>query len=283
MCHDRHETACARVAIKDTVILAVHASVNSVQQTVSQTLIGMHQKRGGEDAFAARRKGHFDRVIHPAGHDGFDGASFGTSPKYVRRLSLEGRTAQALVGLFGKRALAPVDPAIRAEVEIVAAVRNGLPVEPHLALFGDSVVIVVGEFPDLWRRGHIQRTVEPHRSFRKHQLVGEDRALIKGAIVVGIHQPHDAMRQLLKLNVQWFVRSAGIRHVQSSTLIEVSIDRPIHQRLPGNLHNVEPIRQDKVMTVQFVLVRKSRPGQNASNKHQQQSHSRTPPRFDTQG
>ena len=87
--------------------------------------------------------------------------------------------AGPLVGLLGERALAPVDPAVRAEVravQVVGAAGQRLALEPLFALVGDAVAVGVGQLPDARRRGDVERAVEPHRAFGEHHLVGEDDA-----------------------------------------------------------------------------------------------------------
>ena len=55
-----------------------------------------------------------DRVVHAAGHDRLDARSIGTAAEDVRRPGDKRRLARPLVGLLGKRPLAPVDPAVGA-------------------------------------------------------------------------------------------------------------------------------------------------------------------------
>ena len=61
--------------------------------------------------------------------------------------------------LFGKCALAPIDPAVYAEVgtvQIIRAAGQGTWVEPNLTLIGHTVVVRVGQFPDRGRRRHVE-------------------------------------------------------------------------------------------------------------------------------
>ena len=66
----------------------------------------------------------------------------------------ESGSVRLWVGLFGKGTLAPVDPAISAEIramEIIGTPRQRLAVMPDLTLIANAVVIGIGEFPDDWR------------------------------------------------------------------------------------------------------------------------------------
>ena len=115
----------------------------------------------------------------------------------VRRARHERRLAGTLVGLLGERALGPVDPAVGTEigsVQIVGAAGERLRPGTIPRAVGDAVAVGVGQLPDARRRRDIQRSVEPHRAFRQHHLVGEDDARVEAAVAVRVFEPDDAVR-----------------------------------------------------------------------------------------
>src|SRR5262249_41523317 len=113
-----------------------------------------------------------------------------------------GRLAGPLVRLLRKGALAPVDPAVGAEVramQVVGASGKRLALEPLRALVGHAVTVGVGQLPDAGRGRDVERAVVPEGPLGKHHLVRKDRALVEPAISVAVYEPDDAMRLLSEL------------------------------------------------------------------------------------
>ena len=138
-------------------------------------------------------------------------------------------------------------------MQIVGAVRQCLAVKPDFALLGDSVIVGVGELPDLRRRGDVQRAVKPQRSLWKHELVGIDRALVKPSVAISIFESPDAVGAFFALHVDVFVRAAGIGDVQPSTLVEIGAHGAVDQRLPGDVLHNQAVGDSELVTVEFKL------------------------------
>src|SRR5262249_250333 len=153
------------VIVQDVMILAVNASVHSMNESIPASPAWVLQKGRGEDALAARRKHYPDRVIHAARHDRFDAGAVRPATEHVGGARGERAAAGALVGLFRERTLTPVNPAIRAlvrPVQIVRAVRKRLTLEPLGSQVGHASALGIREFPNARRRRHVERAGKPH-------------------------------------------------------------------------------------------------------------------------
>ena len=130
----RHKLGAGPFVLVDRcVVLAVDAAVDGVNQAVALAAGRTLQKGGGEDAFAAGREDDVHRVVHPAGHHRLDAGAVGPAAEDVGGLRDERRLARTLIGLLREGALAPVDPAVRAEVravQVVGATGQRLALEP---------------------------------------------------------------------------------------------------------------------------------------------------------
>src|SRR4029079_6029352 len=79
-----------------------------------------------------------------------------------------------------------------------------------------------------------ERSIEPHRAFREHHLVGRHNALVELTVAVGVLEPNDPMWTLSELLVGFVVRSGRIRDVETSLVIEVRADRSIDEGRSGD-------------------------------------------------
>ena len=122
-----------------------------MNEAVALAAAGMDEEGGREDRLAAGGEDHVDRVVHAAGHDRLDARSIGPAAEDVGCLGHKRRLAGPRVRLLGKGSLAPVDPAVPAQVrpvQVVGAAGQGFALEPFDSLVGDAVAIGVGELPD---------------------------------------------------------------------------------------------------------------------------------------
>ena len=150
-----------------------------------------------------------------------------------------------LVGLLGEGPLAPVDPAVGAEigaVQVVGAAGERLALEPFDALVGHAVAVGVGQLPDAGRGRDVERAVVPHRPLGEHHLVGEDGPRVETAVAVAVLQPDDPVRPLGELLLDVVVRARRVGDVEPAVLIERGGDRPIDQRGPGHALDREAAR-----------------------------------------
>ena len=127
----------------------------------------------------------------------------GPAAEDVRGLGDERRLAGPLVGLLGERPLAPVDPAVGAEVgavQVVGAAGERLALEPLDALVGHAVAVGVGQLPDARRRRR-------RRASRRSHIVPSGNIiwsaktvlLVEPAVAVGVLEPDDPVRLLREL------------------------------------------------------------------------------------
>ena len=90
--------------------------------------------------------------------------------------------------------VAPVQPTVRSEETTVDAsgiTRETETVDNDIAFVGDTVTTGVGEPPDIWRRGDIQRTTVPDATHGECHFVGEHGAFVKLAIPVDVFEQVD--------------------------------------------------------------------------------------------
>ena len=198
----------------------------------------------GEDSLAIGHERDIDRVVHAAGHHGLETSAIWPAAEDVRGFA---RPFVAVddVRLFGERAFAPVDPAVRSGVGAVQIVRTAgkrAAFEPFDALVGDAVAIFVGEFPNAGRGGDVERAVEEQRAFREHHVVGEDGALVELAVAIGVFKPNDAMRLLFELLLHWIVRAGRLGHIEPAFIIKRRDNRPLDERRPGSELDRKPGR-----------------------------------------
>ncbi len=232
--------------LEDRVVnLAVDAAVNGVDQAVALAAAGMNKERGGEDPLSARSENHVNGIVHAASHHRFDRTAFRRLAKDVSRAGPEGRSRSG-VDLLGKCPFTPVDPTVQPRirsVKVIGATRERLTFEPLDPLVGHSVAVGIGQLPDGGRaRPHIQRAAQPHRSLRKHHLVGEDGALVEDSVPVAVLEPHDPVRLLLELLLDIVVRARRVRDVQPPLVVERGRDRPVNERRTGDPVDRESLR-----------------------------------------
>ena len=231
--------------------LAVDAAVHRVDQSVAVASPRMLQERRREDPLAAWCKDHVHRVIHAASHHRLDPGPIRTAAEDMRSPRHKLRLAVAFVRLLGERSFAPIDPAVGAgvrAVQIVGAPRQRLAGEPFFAFVGHAVAVGVGELPDAGRGRNIERAVQPHRAFGKHHLVGEDDRLVELAVAVGVFQTHDAMRFFGELLFDFVVRARRVGDIQPPLLVKIADNRPVDQRRPGDLFNLESLRKGELVS-----------------------------------
>src|SRR5690606_12488836 len=113
------------------------------------------------------------------------------------------RRPRTTIGLFirllRKGPFAPIDPAVWAEVrtvQIVGAASQRLAVEPDFALFRHSIVVAVGQLPDLRRRGDVDRPLVIHHPLGKHHAIGKYTAFVEPPVTIGVAQAQNTMRPL---------------------------------------------------------------------------------------
>ena len=90
---------------------------------------------------------------------------------------------------------------------------------------------------------------------REHQLVGKHHRLVKLAVAVRILQPHHTMRRVLDLLLHRRIRARGIGHIQPPLFIERRLNRPHHQRRPGDFFDGEPVRHGEGLFTNLKLSR----------------------------
>ena len=190
----------------------------------------MDQEGRRQQPLTLRREGHLDRIVHAARQDVLDRPSFDPSAEDVRRPGHERFPPGALIGLFRKRPLRPVDPAVETEVrpvQVIGAIGQGLGIKPFHPLVRDAVAVGVGELPDAWRCGHVNRAIVPEHAFGEHHFVGEDGARVVAAIAIRIFQAKDAVGALRELLLDRVIRSRGLGHVQPAVVVHVHDHRPL--------------------------------------------------------
>ena len=215
------------------MVLPVDAAVEGMNQPVTLTATGMDKERARHDPLPFRREDDVDGVVHPAGQHRLELARIVAGAEDVASAGRPAGAAGEVVALLGKGPLAPIDPAIAAEVgamEIVGTAGEGFGVKPHLARLGDAVIIGIGELPDLRRRGDIERAAVPQRPFRHHQPLGVDRAAVERAIAIAVLQTEDAVGGILHLFGDGDVRAAGFGDVEPAALVEVDRDGAFDER-----------------------------------------------------
>ena len=198
------------MVIDDVVILAVDTAVDGMDQAVTEAAARVHQEGSGEDPLAAGGKDHLDRIIHAAGHDRLDAGTVRAGAKDVRGARDQGRPARSLVSLLGEGTLAPVDPAVRAQVravQVVGAAGQRLAVEPDLALVRLAVVVGVRQLPDLRRGADVDRPAIPQDPLREHHLVGEHGRLVEHPGPLGVFEADDPVRRVLDLLGDFLIRA----------------------------------------------------------------------------
>ena len=126
-------------------------------------------------------------------------------------------------------------------MQVVGAAVERLALEPFLAAVGHAVVVGVGELPDARRRGDVERAVGPEDPLGEHHPVGEHGAAVVAAVAVEVHQPHDPVGALHELLLRRGVRAGGVGDIKPPLLVEVRLDRPVHQRRPGDPLDLEAV------------------------------------------
>ena len=229
----RQQRAGAGMAIENAMVLPVDAAVEGMNQPVTLTAAGMDKKRARHDPLPFRREDDVDGVVHAAGQHRLELARVVAGTEDVAGAGRPAGAAGKVVALLGKGPLAPIDPAVAAEVgamEIIGTAGEGLGVKPHLARFGDAIVVGIGELPNLRRRGDIERAAVPQRPFRHHQPLGVDRAAVERAIAIAVLQTEDAVGGILHLFGDGDVRAAGFGDVEPATLVEIDRDGALDER-----------------------------------------------------
>ena len=118
--------------------------------------------------------------------------------------------------------------------------------DDHLALVSDAVVVGVGELPDAGRRADVEAAIQPARALREGHLVGEDRAFVEGAVLVGVFEHEDAIGRILFELFLVPIHAGGIADEQASLVIKAAHDRMRDERRRGS--NFE-----RVAVLQIVL------------------------------
>src|SRR5207247_6592886 len=111
------------------------------------------------------------------------------------------------------------------------------------------------ELPNARRGGHINGSVVPQASFRKHHFVRENIAFLELAIGIGILEPHYSMGLLLELLIGFVIRAGRVHYIQPPLFIERCINWPIHQRRPGDQLDFESIGHSECLTWKLELCR----------------------------
>jgi hypothetical protein len=171
----------------------------------------------------------------------------------VRRPGDERGTPGTRVGLLRERPLAPVDPAVGAEigpVQVVGAAGQRLALEPLLAAVGHAVAVGVGQLPDARRRRHVERAVGPQRPLGEHHPVGEGRPPVEATVAIDVLEPDDAMGPVLELDGDLVVRPRRLGDVEPPLLVEVGDDRPVDQRRAGGELDGEAVGQRERLAVE---------------------------------
>ena len=249
MAHGRHQIAGLRVSVDHAMGLAEQAAVDRVDERVAATELRVLEKGRRQHRLAAGRERHVHRVVHAAGDHRLDQRLARPPAEDVRGACHQRRLARPLVRLLGKRALGPVDPPVGPQiraVEIVGAPGQRLAGEPLFALIRHAVVVGVGELPDAGRSAHVQRPVEPHRALRQHHAVRKDDAGVEDAVAVLVLEPHDPVRAVGELLLDFVVGAGGIRDVQPPLFVEVRDDGPIDQWGPRDPHDLEAGRHGEL-------------------------------------
>ena len=255
MVHHGQEVARARVAVERGLLLAIHAAVDCMQQTVALTAAGLDE-RAAQEALARRVERDPDRIVHATREHRFEARAVGPCAKDVRGARDEWLAGRECVALLGERALRPVNPAVRAEVgavQVVRAAGKRLAVVPDLALVRDAVAVGVGELPDLRRRGDVERAFVKHRALGEHHLVGEHHGLVEAPVAVGVFEAHDAVVLALVLRRAFLVRTGGICRVEPAPLIERHGDGTFDERRGGDEFDREAVRQGEGVAVEVGL------------------------------
>ncbi len=254
----RHNSRPGPAMIVDDIPgLAIDTAVNVVDEAVTQAPGWELEEGGGEDALAAGGEDQIDGIIHAAGHDRLDAGAVGPGAEDVGCPRYQGLCSGPFVSLLRERSFTPVDPAVWPEIgpmQIVRTARECLALEPFDSLVGHAGALGVGQLPDARRRGHVQGSLVPHRSFGKHHLVGKHPGLVKLAIALGAFQANDAMRLLLELFGHLFVGAGGVGDIQPTLLVEIGRDGPIHQRRPRYQFDLEAHRQRERVPVELNLM-----------------------------
>ena len=175
----------------------------------------------------------------------------------MRRPGGELLAARQRVLLLRERPLAPVDPAVGAEVravQVVGAAGERLAVEPHLLLVGLAVAVGVGELEDLRRGGDVERPVQPHRPFGEHHVRHEHRRLVVLPVAAGVFEADDAVRLRLDLLGDLLVGPGRVADVEPALLVERGDDRPLDLRRSGDQFDGEPVGQGERVAVELDLV-----------------------------
>ena len=93
-------------------------------------------------------------------------------------------------------------------MQIIRATCQSLALEPLDAHIRDTVVVGVGQLPDAGRRGDIDGALKPHHALGQHHFIGERNALVEAPVAVAVFEPHNTMRFLFELLLN-FVVGAG--------------------------------------------------------------------------
>ena len=158
------------------MLLPEHSAVNRVRNAVTVTGLAEVNERAGEDGFAFRREGDFNRVVHAAGHDEVQVRAIGPRTINVRRAVVDLAAIAKGVRLLSEGAFRPVEVAVRAEVrtvDVIRAARERAALEPLLAFVGNAVTVGVGKLPDARRASDINRAGVPKAALGEHDFVGE--------------------------------------------------------------------------------------------------------------
>ena len=188
--------------LQHLVLLAKYPAVNRVPNSVAPSGLAEINKRAGKHRLAFGGKGHFHRIVHPAGHHDFQSRSIRPCPQDVSSAVMDRGLSGPLVRLLCKRAFRPIDIAIRTSiraVDVIGTARQGAAFEPFLALVGQPVSIRIRKFPDTRWRSHIDRAGMPKTPLGKHDVFREDLSLVVHPVVIGVPQAANPMRGILQL------------------------------------------------------------------------------------
>ena len=96
------------------------------------------------------------------------------------------------------------------------------------------IAILVPEFPNVRRRSDVDISSMHEDAFREGYLHRENSRMIKHPVTIAIDQAENAMAGLLYLIRSFSTIPGTIRNVESATVIEIHVDRPLYQRRSGN-------------------------------------------------
>ena len=174
-----------------------------------------------------------------------DRPALGSATKNMRRSSYERFAPGALIGLFRKGSLRPVNPSVQAQVrpvQVIGAIGQGLGIEPFHTLVCHAVAIGIGQLPDAGRRRYIHRAIVPEHPFGKHHLVSEHGAPVVAPVAIDVFQAEDAVGALRELLLHRVIRSRRLGHIQAALVVHVHDHRALDERRPGCQFDLETFR-----------------------------------------